>query len=119
MGPTQGHRRSQRLFIQAPVILEGQLANKASFHEPTQTIVVNAHGALVEARISLNPGQIITLRNTRTNEVSECAVKIVTPAEAGKFHVALEFTNPNPNFWHVTFPPEDWNVRHPDAKKEI
>ncbi|HEV2522481.1 MAG TPA: hypothetical protein VGT24_08875 [Candidatus Acidoferrales bacterium] len=119
MDPAQGRRRSQRLFVQAPVNLEGRLPNNTPFDEPTQTIVVNAHGALVEARTSLNPGQILTLRNTRTNEVSECVVKIVTPAEAGKFHVALEFTGPNPKFWHIAFPPEDWNIRHPDAKKGI
>jgi hypothetical protein len=119
MEPTQGKRRSQRLFIQAPVILEGRVANKTPFEESTQTIVVNAHGALVESRTALSSGQIITLRHTRTNEEIECAVKIVTPAEAGKFHVALEFTKPNPKFWHVAFPPEDWNVRHPDAKKGV
>jgi hypothetical protein len=117
MDPSPGRRRSQRILIQAAVILEGQRADKKPFHESTRTIVVNAHGALVESRTTLIQDQIITMRNARTNEACECAVKLVTPAEGGKFHVALEFTKPNPGFWHVAFPPEDWTIRHPDAKK--
>jgi len=114
-----GQRRSQRLYIQAPIVLEGQLPNKdkAPFSESTRTIVVNAHGALVETRTQLSPGQIISVKNSRTNEQAECAVKIVTPSERGIFHAALEFTKPNPGFWHISFPPDDWNIRNSDAKK--
>ena len=112
-----GQRRSQRLFIQVPVVLEGRLANKAPFNESTRTIVVNAHGALVETRTALNPGQVVSVTNSRTNEKAECAVKMVTPSEPGILHVALEFTKPNPAFWHVSFPPEDWSARNSGTKK--
>jgi hypothetical protein len=110
-------RRSQRLFLQVRVVVEGKLANKSPFTEETQTIVVNAHGALVELTTSLDQGQTVTLLNVRTSEKTECAVKLVTPAEAKKFNTALEFTKPNPGFWRISFPPEDWTSRSPDAKK--
>lgn len=97
-------RRSQRLFIQIPVDVEGKLPNKSEFSERAQTIVVNAHGALVELGISLDPGQRVVLRNVRTTEKIASEVKLVTPGESGKFNVALEFVDPNPGFWHISFP---------------
>ena len=117
METTPGRRRSQRLFLQVRVVVEGQLPNKSRFTEETHTIVVNAHGALVEMEISLDQGQIVNMRNVVTNENSECAIKLVTPSGPGKFNTALEFTNPNPGFWRISFPPDDWSHRNVDAKK--
>src|SRR5216683_7074287 len=110
-------RRSQRLFLQVSVVVEGKLANKSPFSEETHTIVVSAHGALVEMGVSLDQGTVVSLLNVRTTEKADCAVKLVTRAEARKFNTALEFTKPNPGFWHISFPPEDWTSRSPDAKK--
>jgi hypothetical protein len=111
-------RRSQRLFLQVPVVIEGQLANKSEFSENAHTVVVNAHGALVELGISLDPGKRVLLRNIRTSEKIASEVKLVTPGESGKFNVALEFVDPDPSFWHISFPPEDWSAnRTIPAKK--
>jgi hypothetical protein len=117
MEVTSNKRRSQRLFIQVHVVIDGKLANKTPFSEETQTIVVSAHGALVEIGTQLDQGQIVTMRNVRTNDTAECSVKLVTAASAGKFSTAFEFTKPTPGFWHVSFPPADWTSRSPDAKK--
>ena len=117
MDAITGRRRSQRLFLQVRVVVEGQLADKSPFSEETHTIVVNAHGALVEMRVSLDQGQIVSLRNVVTGEKSECAIKLVTPTGPGKYNAALEFTNPNPEFWRISFPPEDWSTRNVAAKK--
>ena len=110
-------RRSQRLFLQVRVVVEGKRANQSAFTEETHTIVLNAHGALVEMSAALDQGQVVSLKNIRTSEKSDCEVKLVTPAGAGKFNTALEFTKPNPGFWRISFPPEDWTSRSPDAKK--
>lgn len=111
-------RRSQRLFIQIPVVVEGQLANKSEFSDKAQTVVVNAHGALVELGVSLEPGQRVLLRNVRTNEKIASEVKLVTPGESGKYNVALEFVDPNPGFWHISFPPEDWSAHRLNPTKK-
>ena len=116
METTTGKRRSQRLFLQVRVIVEGKLANKP-FSEETHTIVVNAHGALVELGISLDQAQPVTILNVRTSEKTDCIVKLVTPVEGRKFNTALEFKNPNPGFWRISFPPDDWTNKSPDAKK--
>ena len=117
METTASRRRSQRLFLQVRIIVEGTLLNKTPFKEDTHTIIVNAHGALVEMGAQLDQGQIVTMRNARTNDAAECEVKLVTPSPGGKFSTALEFTKPNPSFWHVSFPPEDWSIRSPEAKR--
>ena len=110
-------RRSQRLFLQVRVVAEWKPPNKSASKEETHTIVVNAHGALVEMNASLEQGQIVILQNVRTGEKCECGVKLVTPSGGGKFNTALEFTKPNPGFWRISFPPEDWSIKNPEAKR--
>ena len=117
MDPTTNKRRSQRLFLQVRVVVEWKRPNKPASSEETHTIVVSAHGALAEMAVSLDAGQIVTLQNMRTTEKSECRVKLVTPSGGGKFNTALEFTSPNPGFWRISFPPEDWSLKYPEAKR--
>ncbi len=115
---SDNRRRSQRLFLQIPIVVEGKTANKSEFTEKAQTVVVNAHGALVEMGVSMDPGQRVLLHNARTHEKIASVVKLVTPGESGKFNVALEFVDPNPGFWHISFPPEDWTARRPETTKK-
>ena len=117
MDTNAGRRRSQRLFLQVRIVVEGTLPNKSPFSEDTHTIIVNAHGALVEMGTSLDQGQVVTMRNVRTSENIECTVKLVTRSAGGKFSTAFEFTNPNPGFWRISFPPEDWSIRNPESKR--
>ena len=117
MDATTAKRRSQRLFLQVRVIVEGKLSNKSPFSEEAHTIVVNAHGALIEMGQSLDQGQTVTLRNVRTSETIECKIKLVTPAGTGRFSTAFEFIKPNPDFWRISFPPEDWSLRNLETKK--
>jgi hypothetical protein len=111
-------RRSQRLFIQIAVVVQGRQANKSEFSENAHTVVVNAHGALVDMGIPLDQGQRVILLNIRTSEKIEAEVKLVTPGETGRFNVALEFVDPNPSFWHISFPPEDWSANRPSPVKK-
>jgi hypothetical protein len=117
METTTSRRRSQRLFLQVKVTIEGTLPNKTPFREETHTIVVNAHGALLETSFSLDQGQAISLQNFRTSERIECSVKLVTSVGPKKFNAAVEFSKANPGFWRISFPPEDWSPRGPDAKR--
>jgi hypothetical protein len=93
------------------------MGGNSNFSEKTHTTVVNAHGALVELSIPPEQGQTLTLMNGQTNEKQESKVILVTAGEAGKFNVALEFMGPNPGFWSVSFPPDDWASRHQEVKR--
>lgn len=117
METTASRRRSQRLFLQVRVIVEGTLPNNSAFREDTHTIIVNAHGALVEMRASLEQGQTVTVQNVRTSEKIECTVKLAQRAAGGKYSTAFEFKSPNPGFWRISFPPEDWSIKNPEAKR--
>jgi hypothetical protein len=111
-------RRSRRLYVQIRVHVEWYLENKDLISEDTETFVVNAHGALVRLGSVPPLRQKVTLQNTSTHETQEAIVVFVPKAAAkdGKFNVGVEFTKPNASFWHVSFPPEDWSLSHPDAK---
>jgi hypothetical protein len=113
---TTNRRRSQRLFLQVPVVVEVSQPNQPPLREETQTVVLNAHGTLLEMRAALETGRTVTLRNVRTTEQIECLVKLVTPTDGGKFNVALEFKRPNASFWQISFPPEDWAPRDKDPR---
>jgi hypothetical protein len=117
MDTTITRRRSQRLFLQVRVVVQGILPTGTPFTEETHTIVVNAHGALVEMETPLEPGQIVTLRNVRTNEQIECATKLVKPVDPQKFSTAFEFKVPGPDFWRISFPPDDWSTKPSEPKK--
>lgn len=117
METTASRRRSQRLFLQVRVIVEGTLLNNSAFREDTHTIIVNAHGALVEMEASLEQGQTVTLQNVRTSDKIECTVKLVQRSAGGKYSTAFEFKKANPGFWRISFPPEDWSIKGPEAKR--
>jgi hypothetical protein len=109
-------RRSQRVYVQVHVRVEGYIEEKTPFAEETLTFAVNAHGALVGLNVEPRLGQTVSLRNTATNEIQECKVVFVILAKDGKFIVGVDFATPNPSFWHMNFPPDDWSTAHPDAK---
>jgi hypothetical protein len=116
--PTSAQRRSRRLYIHVRVRLDWQLENQTLIAEQAETIVVNAHGALIRVASVPPLGQRLTLQNKSANQTQEAVVVFVgkTAASDGKFSVGVEFTKPNASFWRVNFPPDDWSRSHPDAK---
>jgi len=109
-------RQSQRILVRLPVHILGKNAFGTSFEEETYTQAVSAHGALVLLAASVNKRQRLTMSNERTRAISECVVAHIGEAEGNRVQVGIAFTLPNPGFWNVKFPPEDWSIRHPDAK---
>ena len=53
-------RRSQRVLMQVPVKLRGSDAQGASFEEETETLAINAHGALVLLQARVTSGANVT-----------------------------------------------------------
>ncbi|MGB6595585.1 MAG: PilZ domain-containing protein [Candidatus Acidiferrum sp.] len=113
--PTQ-LRRSQRVCLSLPiqVLREGPGTNVAS--EETHTLIVNAHGALIQLALTVELGQLLGVKNIQTLEQLVCRVVNLGPEQAGKREVGIEFEHPSPRFWRIAFPPADWTPRSPDAK---
>lgn len=116
VGPETGRRRSQRVIVTLGVTIRTDGAPKeSSFEEETQTLLVNVHGALILLKGRVVKGQKLRLTNRRTKEEQLCRVATVSPASAGKAQVGIEFLKPSPDFWRISFPPEDWVVPEPSS----
>jgi hypothetical protein len=98
--------------------VQGHLQDKTPFTEETVTLVVSVHGALVRLDAETQMGQTVVLEIVSTNETQEGKVVFISEGKDAKFHVGIELTKPNPFFWHVSFPPENWSLGHPDAKAQ-
>lgn len=104
-------RRSQRVFLSVAVTVQHEGGgDNPPFTEETHTFVVNAHGALIGLAAKIEKGQILTLKNLATREEQACAVVYLGPTFGGKAQIGVEFTSRSPDFWRITFPPEDWNA---------
>src|SRR6267378_2360970 len=109
-------RRSQRVLMQVSVRIRGEDAQGKSIEEETETLAINAHGALVLLKARLTSGSKVLLQHKRTEEEQECHVVFLGPVRSGKAEIGLEFSSPRPGFWRVAFPPEDWKPRSPEAR---
>jgi hypothetical protein len=113
---TGAKRRSQRVLMQVAVRIRGTDAQGRSVDEETETLAINAHGALVMLQSRFTSGSKLLLQHKKTQEQQECHVVFLGPVRAGKAEIGLEFTSPHPTFWRVAFPPEDWTPKHPEAR---
>jgi c-di-GMP-binding flagellar brake protein YcgR len=111
-------RRSQRVLMTVPVRVSGQTGVGSSFEESTYTQAISAHGALILVTAQVYRGQRLTLSNVQTKAALECVVAHIDKRQSDHPKVGVEFSLPNPMFWHVAFPPKDWTPRHPHAKSQ-
>jgi hypothetical protein len=109
-------RRSQRVLMQVAICIRGNDAQGKAFEEYTETLAINAHGALVLLEARVTSGATVKLKHKRTEEEQECHVAFLGPVRSGRAEIGLEFCEPRPSFWRVAFPPEDWSPKHPEAR---
>jgi hypothetical protein len=113
---SDAQRRSQRVMLKVSVVVLAQGPDNKPVSEVTRTVTVNAHGAKVLMRVKVSIGQLLTLRNSRTEEQVLCRVAFISPHQAEEREVGLDFMKPCPGFWRISFPPPDWTIRSPEAK---
>ena len=114
--PHAGRRRSQRVLMQVAIRIRGKDAQGKDFEEYTETLAINAHGALVLLTSRVTSGSVVQMRHNKTEEEQECHVAFLGPVRSGKAEIGLEFSAPRPAFWRVAFPPEDWSPKSPEAR---
>ena len=101
-------RRSSRLFMRIRVLLAGKNQQGRRFRHACETIVVNAHGALLYFDQDLEIGSLLVLTNPFTQDEQECRVVYLGDDSAKGQRVAIEFLTPAPRFWGVEFTHPDW-----------
>jgi hypothetical protein len=87
-------RRSQRVLMQVAVRIRGEDTQGASVEEETETLAINAHGALVLLKARFTSGSKVLLQHKRTQEEQECHVAFLGPVRSGKAEIGLEFSSP-------------------------
>lgn len=117
-GDKNAQRRSQRVMLNTPVEVVTRGADNKSVSEETRTVVVNGHGAVILLRLTVEMGQLLALRNLKTREEVSCRVVYVSPHLLDKKEIGIEFMNPCPRFWGISFPPSNWTIHSPEAKRK-
>jgi hypothetical protein len=115
-GDSDAQRRSQRVMLKVSVIVLVHGTDNKVVSEVTRTVTVNAHGAKILLGLKASIGEVLMLRNSGTGEEVSCRVVYISPHQAEKKEVGLDFITPSPGFWRISFPPTDWTMRSPEAK---
>jgi hypothetical protein len=100
-------RRSQRVIIRVPVTLEATMLGQKVKAEAF-TVAVNIHGAMVLCPRSFDAETKLEIRNDRTGQSTVVRVTRAPRESAEGYLLPLEFISPSPNFWQISFPPENW-----------
>jgi hypothetical protein len=103
-------RRSVRVVLRVPISISAMLSDGRRVIIEAHSLVVNAHGGLLDVGMEMVRGQKIQLRNLGTEVVTAGNVLRVENSTEGRFSVAFEFATPSPHFWPVSFPPDDWSA---------
>jgi hypothetical protein len=111
-------RRTVRVMLTVPLRVSGKTEIGERFSVKALSHSVSLHGASVELEQSVVLDEILQLENEITREKVEGKVVSIRRARDGKRYVAIEFTDRNPNFWHMAFPvPGARPMRRPISSK--
>ena len=102
-------RRSSRLTIDIPVEVICKGAQNKLHTEETRTFVVSAHGCALSLKTSVAPGEKVVLIHKLSREEITCRVVMCRQSKSAGWDTGLEFQQAAPNFWHIAFPPDDWD----------
>ena len=94
----QSRRRSERVVLRIPLQLSAKMPDGKRISIKAQTLVVNAHGGLLDVGVGMTVGQQVLLNNLRSGRVATSKVVRVEGSEEGHFSVAFEFDFPTPGF---------------------
>jgi hypothetical protein len=109
-------RRSERVFLQIKVIVEVEREHGNPARVDAFTVVVNAHGGLLEMSVKVSKGQKLFLSNPSAGLRQSARVVGVRRVDEDGFAVAFEFDDPSPRFWPISFPPENWHAVETDQR---
>ena len=101
-------RRSQRVSLQVVVVMRVTLSDGKTVQVQAFTSAVNAHGGRLESPVKVEADQRIQLINPNSGNDISCRVVQVKGPSLGMYDVGFEFYSPSPQFWPITFIPQDW-----------
>jgi hypothetical protein len=99
-------RRSQRVFHKMRLQALGRSHDGRKFREICETLVVSAHGGLLNLRHEVNDGEMLVLVHPETQEEQECRIVYLGESGSKGIRVGVEFLTPAPHFWGIDFEPQ-------------
>jgi hypothetical protein len=96
-------RRSQRVFHRMRLQALGRNHAGRKFREICETLVVSAHGGLLNLRHEVDNGEMLVLVNPETQEEQECRIVYLGDTNNKGTRVGVEFLTPAPHFWGIDF----------------
>jgi hypothetical protein len=97
-------RRTVRVMLTVPLRVSGKTEIGEKFSVRAMSHTVSLHGASVELEQGVVLGEMLQLENEITREKVEGKVVSIRRGRDGKRYVSIEFTEREPNFWHMAFP---------------
>lgn len=105
-------RSSERMSMRVPVVVYGFTKKSGAFHEDTDTLTVNASGALVMLKTKLELGDSVFLIHKSSRQELEVRVAYLDAYSERETKVGLAFKRPIPDFWRKS-------RRHPRTPKTL
>ena len=99
----------QPVALEVPVTVNGARTVDGSdkrepFSEPTKTVLIFGHGAVIRLASLVAPGQLLFVTNEKTKKEVVCQVVKSKNYRTVTGYVELEFTEPAVGFWGMRFP---------------
>jgi hypothetical protein len=94
----RNRRRSERVVLRVPLQLSARMPDEKRISIAVYSLVVNAHGGLLDVGTDMLRGQQVILSNPRNEQVASGKVVRAEASGEGRFEIAFEFEFPAPSF---------------------
>ena len=116
--------RANPVALEVPVSVAGArpIASKDKrelFTEETTTVLVFKDGAVIQLSAAVTVGQLLFLTEKKSKKEVVCQVVHKRSHRPTSCFVELEFTEPEENFWGVSFPAQADGARMPPAAEAV
>jgi len=120
----QRSMRPNPVALEVPVSVAGARPvasndKRELFTEETTTVLVFKDGAVIQLSAAVALGQLLFLTEKRTKKEVVCQVVHKRSHRPTSCFVELEFTEPEENFWGVSFPAQPDSARVPPAAEAV
>lgn len=100
-------RRSLRIVMRVPLLVNALDSTLSTDWEQVDTLVISLHGGLIRTRQSFPAGALLELRMCLSERTARARVVWEGRGGDGKGY-DVGFETLEPGFWDVKFPPDRW-----------
>ena len=115
---TRASRRSARMVLRVPLLINALDSNGDTQWEPVETVMVSLHGGMLRAKQNFQVGDTLDIR-VRNKDRSAHARVVWATSEVTANGVELGFEILDQDaFWEINFPTDRWSQRPQPANSK-